>query len=79
MAVGSYVQAEIKDFLNVFDSDVSGPAIVLIVIGLLIFIISFFGCCGAIKENYCMVLTVGVSTFVCSISSICRFLRFSLS
>jgi CD63 antigen len=32
----------------------------LIVIGSFIFIIAFFGCCGAYKENYCMVLTFSV-------------------
>lgn len=36
----------------------NGPAVLLIVVGMTIVIISFFGCCGAIKENYCMMLTV---------------------
>lgn len=33
------------------------PAITLIVVGSIIFIIAFLGCCGAIRENYCMVVT----------------------
>lgn len=32
----------------------------LIVIGAFIFIIAFFGCCGAIRENYCMVFTFSI-------------------
>jgi len=32
-------------------------AITLIVIGFVIFFIAFLGCCGAIKENYCMLIT----------------------
>lgn len=32
----------------------------LIVIGVFIFIIAFFGCCGAIKENYWMVLIFSI-------------------
>ncbi|KAK3519374.1 hypothetical protein QTP70_026865 [Hemibagrus guttatus] len=31
--------------------------IVIIVLGAVIFFIAFFGCCGAWKENYCMVTT----------------------
>lgn len=58
IAVGAYVQSQLHEYLNFFDTNVNGPAILLIVVGLVIFVISFFGCCGAIKENYCMVLTV---------------------
>lgn len=36
----------------------------LIVLGSLIFIIAFFGCCGAIRESYCMSMTYAVSLFV---------------
>uniref|UniRef100_A0A1B0D6J2 Tetraspanin n=1 Tax=Phlebotomus papatasi TaxID=29031 RepID=A0A1B0D6J2_PHLPP len=32
----------------------------LIAIGVIIFIIAFFGCYGAIRENYCMVLTFSI-------------------
>lgn len=62
VAVGAYVQYEMTDFLNFFSANINGPAILLIIIGLVIFVIAFFGCCGAIKENYCMVLTVGQAT-----------------
>ncbi|KAM3933637.1 CD63 antigen [Leptodactylus fuscus] len=37
-----------------------GPPIVIIAVGVVIFFISFFGCCGAAKENYCMVTTFAV-------------------
>ncbi|XP_031848239.1 CD63 antigen [Nomia melanderi] len=29
----------------------------LIAIGAIIFFIAFFGCCGAVRENYCMIIT----------------------
>lgn len=32
--------------------------IVIIVIGVIIFVIAFFGCCGAIRESTCMLTTV---------------------
>ncbi|KAI7794311.1 CD63 antigen [Triplophysa rosa] len=38
----------------------SGSALVLIVVGVIIFFIAFFGCCGALKENHCMVTTFAV-------------------
>jgi len=41
------------------DSELS-LAYVLIGIGGIIFIVAFFGCCGAIKENYCMLITFAV-------------------
>lgn len=34
------------------------PPILLIAIGAFIFITAFFGCCGAIRENTCMLTTV---------------------
>lgn len=34
--------------------------IFLIVIGAIIFIIAFFGCCGAIRDSHCMVVTVRI-------------------
>ncbi|XP_076265309.1 CD63 antigen-like [Rhynchophorus ferrugineus] len=34
--------------------------IILIVVGVVIFLISFFGCCGAVKENHCMIITFSV-------------------
>ncbi|XP_067929078.1 CD63 antigen-like isoform X2 [Watersipora subatra] len=70
VAVGSYVQAELADFLTLYDSNISGPAVVLIVVGLIIFIVAFFGCCGAIKENYCMVLTFSILMMIILICQI---------
>lgn len=37
---------------------VLGPPLVLIVAGAVVFIIAFLGCCGAIKENYYMLILV---------------------
>jgi CD63 antigen len=34
-----------------------GP-VLLIVVGVIVFVVAFFGCCGAIKENHCMIMTV---------------------
>lgn len=38
--------------------------IILIVVGVIIFFIAFLGCCGAVKENHCMVMTFGLLLFI---------------
>ncbi|XP_062871075.1 CD63 antigen [Trichomycterus rosablanca] len=38
----------------------SSAPVVIIVVGVVIFFIAFFGCCGAWKENHCMVSTFAV-------------------
>lgn len=43
---------------SLFETEGNGPAIALIVIGVFIFITAFLGCCGAIKESDCMLITV---------------------
>ena len=57
IAVGAYVQIKLTDYYDFFGNDYTGPGIVLIVVGALIFLIAFFGCMGAVKENYCMTMT----------------------
>ncbi|KAL6429210.1 hypothetical protein ACFW04_008142 [Cataglyphis niger] len=44
---------EMKDITG----DLAFPSIALIVIGSIIFVIAFFGCCGAIRESHCMIVT----------------------
>jgi CD63 antigen len=46
------------------DIDVYSVPIALIVIGSIIFIIAFFGCCGAIRESQCMTMTYAFLLFV---------------
>jgi len=40
------------------DSTLFSVGIFVIIVGGIILIVSFFGCCGAIKENRCMLITV---------------------
>nr|KAG5688156.1 hypothetical protein BaRGS_028449 [Batillaria attramentaria] len=60
IAVGAYVQVKLVDYYDFFGNSYSGPGILLIVVGVLIFIIAFFGCMGALKENYCLTMTFAV-------------------
>ncbi|XP_034949004.1 CD63 antigen [Chelonus insularis] len=60
ISVGMTIYTVYDDFRDFLDSSYASPAILLVVVGVLTFIIAFFGCCGAIKESTCMVLTFAV-------------------
>ncbi|KAK2851798.1 hypothetical protein Q5P01_008074 [Channa striata] len=60
IVVGILVQFTLKKTLVIKDASTSGAPIVIIGVGVVIFFIAFFGCCGAWKENYCMVTLFAV-------------------
>ncbi|CAH1104259.1 unnamed protein product [Psylliodes chrysocephalus] len=49
---GAVVLSNVSDFDHFVSSDLLGPPIVLIVAGVVVFIIAFLGCFGAIRESY---------------------------
>jgi len=56
--VGAIVQVQTSK--SSFGDSVSGAGIFIIIIGSVVFLICFFGCAGAINNNYCMVVTYGI-------------------
>jgi len=58
--VGGVIRSKYGDYLSFADSKFASAAIFIIVVGVIVFIIGFLGCCGAVKENYCMVTTFAV-------------------
>lgn len=63
LAVGVAFLLRVGDIEKIFEEwNVQVVPILFIVIGAIIFIVAFFGCCGAIKESHCM--TVTYSTFL---------------
>ena len=60
MGVGLWAVTQKSDYKE-FSSISTDPAAVMIAVGALIFIISFFGTVGALRENICFLRTV--STF----------------
>ncbi|KAL8597659.1 hypothetical protein ACOMHN_031594 [Nucella lapillus] len=60
IAVGAYVQIKLTDYYDFFGNQYTGPGILLICVGAFIFIIAFFGCMGALKENYCLTMTFAI-------------------
>jgi len=57
---GAAVQSKFSDITHIIGDSELSLAYVVIGIGGIIFIVTFFGCCGAIKENYCMLITFAV-------------------
>lgn len=62
---GSLVLSHLGDIRDIADTfKTSSIPITIIVIGCIIFIISFVGCCGAIRENTCLTMTYSVFMIV---------------
>merc|ERR1711934_1210514 len=67
---GAYAQIEAKDYLNFLGNNYVNTPIFIIILGAIIFVISFFGCCGASKESKCMMYTYGFFLFLILIAQI---------
>lgn len=51
------------------DDYVSAP-IILIVVGSIVFLVAFLGCCGAMQESYCMLMLFSVFLFLILVAEI---------
>ncbi|XP_022795859.1 CD63 antigen-like [Stylophora pistillata] len=58
MGIGAWIKLKYKDLIQLSESNAATGAVFLIIIGVIVAIVGFLGCCGAWKENYCMVTTV---------------------
>merc|ERR1712203_868675 len=58
------------DYLNFLGDNYTNTPVFIIILGAIIFVVAFFGCCGAIKENKCMMYTYGFLLFVILIAQI---------
>jgi len=66
--IGAIVQVQTSS--SGFSDSASGAGIFLIVIGCIVFLVSFFGCAGAINNNHCMVVTFGILLLVILLAQI---------
>lgn len=57
---GGVIQGKYSEYLDFLGHDFFNVPVLLIVVGCVIFFITFFGCCGAVKENHCMTMTFSV-------------------
>lgn len=53
---GIFVLLKARDFQDILETP-DAAAILVIVVGLAVSIVAFFGCCGALQEGKCMLLT----------------------
>jgi hypothetical protein len=59
IGMGTYIHVEMSDYLNYLDDSYVNASILFIVLGTIILILGFFGCCGACTESPCMMFTFG--------------------
>ncbi|XP_076024857.1 CD63 antigen-like [Genypterus blacodes] len=64
MIVGIMFQVICRDTLIFCDPAASPLQLAVIVVGVAIVFVAFFGCCGAWKENFCMVTTFAILLFL---------------
>lgn len=61
LIVGIKTEISSSPYIDLTDEKLYTSApVVLIIVGIIVFIVAFFGCCGAVKENHCMIITFSV-------------------
>lgn len=61
LIVGAKSQINAQPYVSLTDeSFYTSAPVILIIVGLIVFVVAFFGCCGAVKENHCMIVTFSV-------------------
>ncbi|XP_035244136.1 CD63 antigen-like [Anguilla anguilla] len=58
--LGVLAQLALNNTLAIEKASVSAVPLVVIVVGVIVFFIAFFGCCGAFRESHCMITTFSV-------------------
>lgn len=70
IVMGAYVHIEMNQYLNFLDDSYLTSQTVFIVVGVVILVVGFFGCCGACTESYCMMYTFAILLAVVIITEI---------
>lgn len=70
LIVGAVVQANYQHYSNFVGERIWTAPVVMIIIGAIVFITGFLGCCGAAKENSCMMLTFSILIIVIFLTEI---------
>lgn len=58
MSTGAVIHGIYHQYQHFLDNSFFSVPSLLIAVGSIILFIAFFGCCGALRENYCMIITV---------------------
>jgi len=57
IGIGAYIQISAKEYLDFLSDNYLNTPIFIIILGAIIFVVAFFGCCGAWYESSCMIYT----------------------
>lgn len=57
LVIGVIIHLDLHDVTEHVGTNVMFPTITFMVVGSIIFVVSFFGCCGAIRSSHCMIIT----------------------
>uniref|UniRef100_A0A1B6KYM3 Tetraspanin n=1 Tax=Graphocephala atropunctata TaxID=36148 RepID=A0A1B6KYM3_9HEMI len=60
ITVGIMIKSDTEQFKPVLNDDYLTAANLLIFMGIFVFCVAFFGCCGSLQENHCMIVTFSV-------------------
>lgn len=60
IVVGSLIYVQLNKYSDVLNDNFTAAVVLLIVVGCIVTVIAFFGCCGACKENHCMIMAFAV-------------------
>jgi len=60
IVAGGVIQGLYSQYLDFLGNTFLNTPILLVIVGVIIFAITFFGCCGAVKDNHCMIMTFAV-------------------
>lgn len=60
LTIGILTNSNGGSFKSMLSGQVTTTAICFMVLGAIVFLIAFFGCCGALREDTCMIQTYGV-------------------
>lgn len=61
LAIGATIKAVYMGYHVFLDDRYFSAPNLLIAVGLIILLVSFLGCCGAVKENHCMIVSVSAA------------------
>jgi CD63 antigen len=60
IAAGAVARLAYGKYLSFLDSGYTSAPIFMIIVGVIVAVVSFFGCCGSLKDNYCMLISFAV-------------------
>ncbi|CAK1543285.1 unnamed protein product [Leptosia nina] len=71
IGLGVAVELQVSEIVKIVEaSSFQVAPITAIVLGTVIFLIAFFGCCGAIKENNCMLITYSIFMLILMLAKV---------